>query len=201
VTLARCLAEQRKCLEYLRGGDGDWGCAVKITRFRDIPLFTEAGSWECDFDLHRGLRWIDQQVEECGLDLFPDFQRLHVWTEEQQVAWLEFFLRGGKTGRVFYFNHPGWMTTFEGDMVLVDGKQRIQAIRRFINNEIRVFGSLFSEYTDSPRLIVITLKMNVNNLKTRADVLRWYIEMNAGGTPHTEEEIEKAMRLLDLEAQ
>lgn len=35
-----------------------------------------------------------------------------------------------------------------------------------------------------------TIKVNVNDLKTEKEVLQWYVDMNAGGTPHTKEEIE-----------
>ena len=32
-----------------------------------------------------------------GLQFNPDFQRGHVWTEGQQIAFMEFLLKGGKT--------------------------------------------------------------------------------------------------------
>ena len=175
---------------------------MKYTRFQDIPQLTRAGSWECDFDLENAWKQIQKwQADDDGggaLDLNPDFQRAHVWTEAQQIAWLEFFLRGGKTGRVLYFNHEGWGRGYQGSFVVVDGKQRIEAIRRFIENEIPVFGSYFSEFTDRLRLVQ-TVKINVNDLKTRANVLQWYIEFNAGGTPHTDAEIERVRDLLEKE--
>lgn len=172
---------------------------VKITRFEDVPQFTRSGSWECDYTLPRVLRFVEQAQEEEGLNLDPDFQRAHVWTEKQQIAWLEFFLRGGKTGRVLYFNNPNWIgTKVRGkyEFVIVDGKQRLQAITRFLKDEIRIFGSLYSEYTDKPQP---TMKINVNDLKTRAEVLQWYIEFNSGGVVHSEEEIERVRKLLEKE--
>ena len=75
----------------------------KITKFSDIPQFTRAGSWECNFDIEGIARWIEQEQRE-GLQLNPKFQRGHVWTEEQQIAFLEYFFRGGKSGLVVYFN-------------------------------------------------------------------------------------------------
>jgi hypothetical protein len=170
-----------------------------VTRFRDIPRFTRDGSWECDFELDRMLEFIAEDVATLGLQLDPDFQRAHVWTEAQQIAWLEFFFRGGKTGRVIYLNHPGWQNSYKGEYVCVDGKQRIEAARRFLNNEITVFGSLRKEFSDG-MLGTPTMKINVNTLKTRAEVLQWYIEMNAGGTPHTEIEIKRVKALLAKEA-
>ena len=45
----------------------------------------------------------------------------------------------------------------------------------------------------------VDLLFNVNNLKTKAEVLVWYIEFNTGGTVHTEEEINKVKMLLENE--
>ena len=176
---------------------------MKYTKFDDIPQFTQPGSWECDYDLSSLVTFIDELVQGKGarqkLDLNPDFQRGHVWNEAQQIAWIEFFLRGGKTGRVIYLNNPGWQRNYEGEFVLVDGKQRLEAARRFLNNEIPAFGSLFKEYTDKMRLVGATMRLNVNTLQTRREVLKWYIDMNAGGTPHSNDEIRKVQELLEKE--
>ena len=63
-------------------------------------------------------------------------------------------------------------------------------------DEIKVFGSLYCEFQDSPRIIEDTLRVNINDLKTRDEVLQWYIDINAGGTPHTKEEIERVRAML-----
>ncbi len=176
----------------------------KITRFQDIPQFTQAGSWECDFPLTHVFKFIDEQVETNGLDLDPDFQRGHVWTKSQQRAWLEFFLQGGKTARVIYLNDPNWQKassrkTGYSEVVIVDGKQRLEAIRCFVNNEVKVFGSYFNEFTDNIRLSNNTIKININDLQSRKDVLQWYLDFNSGGVVHSEEEIEKVKKLLKAE--
>lgn len=75
------------------------------------------------------------------MQLNPDFQRGHVWIENQQIKYIEYILRGGKTARVIY----------------------------------------------------------LNNLKTRKEVLQWYLEFNSYGTIHTEEEINKVKKLLEME--
>lgn len=174
----------------------------KITRFKDIPKFVSDGNWQCDFTLDDALEWVDKEVKESGLVLNPEFQRGHVWTEEQQIKWVEYFLRGGKSGTVIYLNNPFWRgcakpkSNAYTDYVCVDGLQRLTAARRFVNNEIRVFGSYFREYEDKMRVGGNTLKINVNDLKTEKEVLQWYIDINAGGTPHTKEEIDKVRLLL-----
>lgn len=69
----------------------------KITRFDDIPPSTRSGQWECDFGLDRVVACVEEQQAEAGLNLDPDFQRGHVWTARQQVKFIEFLLRGGRT--------------------------------------------------------------------------------------------------------
>jgi hypothetical protein len=161
---------------------------------------TRGGPWECDYDLRGVLRFVDEQIEELGLDLDPDFQRGHIWTEKQQALWLQHHLRGGKSGRVIYFNFPGWSSSYKGDFVLVDGRQRLEAIRAFLENEIKVFNAYYNEYTDHVFLRGMnTMRLNINNLPTRAAVLQWYVEMNAGGTPHSDKEIARVLALYDDE--
>ena len=65
----------------------------KITRFRDIPQFTREGNYQVDMDIRRIPEWIVNEQKEMNLQLNPKFQRGHVWTEDQQIAWLEFFLK------------------------------------------------------------------------------------------------------------
>lgn len=144
---------------------------------------------------------IDTWIEEEGLQLNPDFQRGHVWTQEQQIKFLEFVLRGGKTGRTLYFNNPHWHIcrpkTGYSDFVCVDGLQRITAIQRFMHDEIRVFGLLYSEFEGETDLIRHGMEVNVNDLKTKREVLEWYIQMNAGGTPHSLDELQRVQKLME----
>lgn len=173
----------------------------QIKKFSDIPQLTSEGNYCVDFPIHRFGKYIEDEIKTMGLQLNPDFQRGHVWTEEQQVAWIEYFLRGGKSGTTLYFNHPNWMCSSKykvqyNDYVCVDGLQRITAIQRFLNNEIPAFGTLYKDFEDEPRLVGNTIHVNVNNLKTKKEVLTWYVEMNSGGTPHSDEEINRINKMI-----
>lgn len=167
-----------------------------MARFKDIPQFIQAGSYCVDMPLKMIPGKIKEWEDDLGLQLNPDFQRGHVWTEEQQIAFMEFILRGGESGRIVYFNHPGWMGSFEGEFVCVDGLQRLTAICRFFNNEIPAFGHYFGEFEDKLNSLAC-MKFNVNRLQTRKEVLQWYLEMNTGGTPHSKEEIERVRNMME----
>lgn len=99
----------------------------KITKFADIPQFTRDGNYHVNMDIRRIPKWIEGEQKEMNLQLNPTFQRGHVWTEEQQIAWLEFFLKGGKSGNIVYFNCPSWHHEVKSgeydDYVCVDGLQ------------------------------------------------------------------------------
>lgn len=55
---------------------------MKYTKFSDIPQFTRDGNYQCDVNISRVPRWIKDMEEDMNLQLNPDFQRGHVWTEE-----------------------------------------------------------------------------------------------------------------------
>jgi uncharacterized protein with ParB-like and HNH nuclease domain len=104
-------------------------------------------------------------------ELNPDFQRGYVWTEQQQINYLEWIFRGGLSGRDIYFNHPKWMGSFKADMVCMDGLQRLTACIKFLNNEVPIFDTYFADFEDKihhePNLI-----FHVFNLPTRKDILK-----------------------------
>jgi hypothetical protein len=164
--------------------------------FNDIPQFPHA-HYEIDVFWTYLEEHIQHQTEErvAPLDLEPDFQRAHVWTEAQQVAYVEYALRGGEVGRNLTFNCPGWGRDYRGPYTIVDGKQRLEAVRKFLRNDLRVFGHRYKEFTGKLRTLSHTFKWRVCSLKTRDEVLDLYLGINAGGTPHTAEEITRVQNL------
>lgn len=166
--------------------------------YNEIKKLTSRGRYCVDVDLGELAEKIDRFLNEYDLELCPDFQRGHVWTQEQQAKYCEFMLRGGHTNNEFLFNHPGWMGSFKGDFVLVDGLQRLTALRAMLEDKLPVFGVAFSSIEENWRFMgSVAFKININNLKTRKEVLTWYLELNSNGTPHSSEEINKVQRLLE----
>lgn len=172
-------------------------------KIQNIPRYTEAGQYQ----MTAHLDYIPKWLADNDYDMDPAFQRGHVWTRDQQIAFVEFILRGGTSGRVIYWNNPFWQargTPVTPDMpdtlLLVDGKQRLSAVLAFLNNDIPAFGHYWSAYSDpADRRFAVArgaLTFNVNNLSRYEQVLQWYLDLNAGGTPHTEDEIETVRRML-----
>lgn len=177
-----------------------------MPRFEDIPQFTRNAPYGVDIAWDYLARHYMREVIDFGLDVNPDFQRDYVWTPEQKIRYVEFILQGGMTGKDLYLNCPGHKFGrigpdygVEGYYVLVDGKQRLDAVLGFMNNEFPIFGNNFRrDYGDNPHILTARFRWNVNDLLTREEVLQWYIDLNAGGTVHRPEEIER-VRILKKE--
>ncbi|MPQ69431.1 DUF262 domain-containing protein [Pseudomonas sp. MWU12-2323] len=167
------------------------------------PLRT--AKWQADY------RWssIEQNLaglgnDYGGLELIPDFQRGHVWTVEQQVHFIENCLRGvvASSGYLIQFNCTSWSDDDSGTdlppgLQCVDGLQRYTAITQFVKGEVLPFGlsagDLAGTLFDPKRF---HMKVAIHDFTKRADLLEHYLSINAGGTPHSAEEISRVRDLL-----
>lgn len=166
-------------------------------RFKDIKTFPM-----CHYRVDVSWNYLEEHIRlqvDAGLNLEPDFQRAHIWTEEKQINYIEYCLKGGVSGRELYFNCPKWRYGGRKNYVIVDGKQRLQAARLFMENKIPAFGHLLSEYKDKPDMLMTRFSWNVASLETRKEVLQWYIDFNSGGVIHSREELERVKKLLENE--
>lgn len=163
--------------------------------FRDIPQFTKQPDYSVTVPWDMLDETLARYNDNGKLVMDPAFQRAHVWTVQQQSRYVEYILRGGKSSRDVYFNQADWMRGFRAPMYLVDGKQRIQAVRQFLANELTVFGLFFSEFTGRMGYEP-NFTFHVNDLRTLPQILQWYLDLNFGGTPHTLAEREKVEKLL-----
>lgn len=166
-------------------------------KYSDIPQFPTS-HYRIDVPLSSVKAQLDRYVEGYGLDLDPDFQRGHVWTPEQQTSYMEYMLRGGEGGREILFNHPGWMGSYKGDFVIIDGKQRLTAALGFLNDTVPVYGRRCSEIEGRIPWSA-SFSFRVFKMQTREEILQYYLDLNAGGTPHAAEEIERVRALLHAE--
>lgn len=168
-------------------------------KFSDIPQFPKA-CYDVRVPWANIERHLKSEIDEINLNLDPDYQRCHVWTEEQQIAYVEYRLMGGETGTVLTLNCHDWMRGFKGPYELVDGKQRLEAARKFVSGDLKVFGCSLREFEDEMQFMGTFenayFNWKVMSLPTREEVLKLYVDMNAGGTPHTEEEINRVRKML-----
>ena len=152
-------------------------------------------------------------TEMYGLNLIPDFQRGHVWTETHQIRFIEALLQGtvGDNGRLITFNCGDFSPNNRSsetvkDMVCVDGLQRLTSVRRWLNNEFRIFhdrvdGGVDKGFFDRTRLsfksMTNGLRFQILGLDKKEDVLKYYLEFNDGGVVHSDAEISRVKKMLE----
>ena len=169
---------------------------IDVMDFRTIPQFPQT-AYRVDIPLSGVERNLDLFGADQPLVLCPDFQRGHVWTRHQQEEYVWYLLQGGEGSREIYWNSPKWENGFStGPITLVDGLQRLTAVRNFISGELRAHGFVIGDFP-AGWFNTNCMSWRFFALRTKIEVLDWYLTLNAGGTPHTPEEIERVRKLKD----
>jgi len=165
-----------------------------VPSFQDIPQFPRA-RFEIDVEWRELERVLAGWRTMYIVDLEPDFQRGHVWTEEQQVKYVEYRLRGGETGDLILWASTDWEET-PPHVDLLDGLQRLTAVRRFLRDEIPVFGHHRSAWTGTLRLYH-NFRFRIVETAARAELLALYLTLNDGGSVHTSEELARVRAMIN----
>jgi len=175
-------------------------------QLNDIIKPLRTARWSSDYrwdSLERSLAKLGQDYG--GLELVPDFQRGHVWTPAQQAHYIENCLRGvvPVSGLLIQFNSPSWNDIDEVETDLppglqcVDGLQRYTAITEFVKGNVKPFGLTAEQLMGTPFSVKkFYVKIAVHDFTSREQLLTQYLDLNAGGTPHSAEEIERVRGLL-----
>lgn len=146
----------------------------------------------------------ENQKKFCGFYL-PPFQRPEVWTTEQKIKLIESIFCEISIGSFIFVSS---MNAPEVDGWLIDGQQRLTAIRDFIQGEFSVFDNRLSfdnmnevklsfngDYRlNAPKEARFVWKRTFINCKRIEDVSdpvilkEIYDRFNYGGTPHIKKE-------------
>lgn len=172
--------------------------SVNHTEFFRRVRFVSQETLVLEFLLQR----LDGRPETLNLD--PDYQRDHVWTDGQAMKFVGHLIEGGATPLIIV-NRSG---TFSFPDEVVDGKQRITACARWLRGEIP------AELTDGREVFIHDLDEESRRYvcgmtgatqtigyvqMNREQVLRLYLRLNRGGTVHTDAEIDRVRTMLNEE--
>ncbi|WP_076864050.1 DUF262 domain-containing protein [Bradyrhizobium mercantei] len=86
--------------------------------------------WEPD------LKTVVERIESGDIDLQPDFQRQEIWSPAKKRRLIDTVLRGWSIPPVFL------VVTKDGRMEVLDGQQRLAALRDFVRNDFSIDGSI-----------------------------------------------------------
>lgn len=126
--------------------------------------------------------------------VLPPWQRPEVWSENQKVRFIESVFLGLGCG---YYVTNGMEWDEQGRNLpmagwLIDGQQRITAIRDFVAGELTVFGDV--TYPTMTRLEKLRFqrekfqRFELEYVDDETLLRELYDRLNFGGTPHTEDQ-------------
>jgi hypothetical protein len=173
---------------------------MELIRIDDLadPAWT-ASTHGLDYDIGT----LEKGLKTWNIDVDPEYQRDHVWTDEQRSAFLGYWLQGGTIPTLWVWEPPSTKEdTGEARPELIDGKQRLTALLKWWHNEIaaNVDGRMiFADQTNRRFRAKFAIHVTFVRLASRADVLRFYLRLNGGGTPHSANELQRVRMLLDKE--
>lgn len=176
----------------------------RLTKLID-PVPFQLSHYVIDVDISRLERTFTGYDYEYGFEYCPDFQRGHVWTREQQISYMEAFVRNtlGQSQRTIVLNCPLFGRNLKDPigmsdkMVIVDGLQRATAIISYMKGEFTIFGGLKASDFDISAFSLRskTVKVQVLNYHKKTDLLKYYILINSGGVVHSESEINRVKEM------
>ncbi len=143
------------------------------------------------------------------MDLNADYQRDYVWTREQQQCLLESIFHRVPLGGISVVINPKSSDNF---MEIVDGKQRLTTILKFVNNEFPYIKDNGDElhYKEMDvvdqrkfrNIILPTDELKEHGMRkpSRLQILKYFYRVNFGGTPQAESHRLKVEDMIKSEA-
>jgi len=132
-----------------------------------------------------------------GVDFDIDYQRDHVWTLADKVALIESIFNNIDIGK-FVFVQRNYGT--EGCLYeIIDGKQRLTALREFYEDRFQYKGFYFSELSqfDKNKFDDHPIAYGYLENPDKKAILETFIKMNTCGKPMAIKHLDKVKKLLN----
>lgn len=167
---------------------------------------------KCLYTAHSQIKGFAERMNRLSSDygnpieMNPDFQRGHVWTLTQKQDFVRNVLRGAipESGFVIQFNCPNWENfDYVGDLPrglqCVDGLQRVTALTEFCDSKFSVDGLFEQDLQGSSFAITrgqFYFIVQVYAFENKRELLGHYLAINGGGTPHSEDELDRVRQMM-----
>lgn len=132
-----------------------------------------------------------------GVDFDPPYQRGIAWTLEQKRMLIQSIFNKVDIGK-FTFNKSRNKPFLSPWFEIVDGKQRLMALRDFYEDRFDYEGVRFSELCPADRYAFESHNVSIGDLDnaTEEQVLRLFVKLNTCGTPMDPSHIEKVRKMI-----
>lgn len=140
--------------------------------------------------LSYGIRDLEPGEERLLGFIVPTWQRPSIWSEKQNIRFIESIWVEASIGSYIVnvdVSNAGDKAELDG--ILVDGRQRLTAIDKYMRNQFRVFGAFHSELSD-PQKRAFMMRQFARcevSFDTLEELKEVYERLAYGGIPHQAE--------------
>jgi hypothetical protein len=134
-----------------------------------------------------------------GLIDSPEYQRDYVWTLADKQRLIKSIFDRADIGKFVFMQYP----CPENRLEVIDGKQRLNAIREFVEGRFAYEGKTWFQLSVRDKYSFFDIMVQVCQLEAdrvkKSDVLWLFLSINAGGVPQTEEHVARVRALYEKE--
>ena len=159
----------------------------QLNRFRSMHHKMQLSFWKL-------------QIKEDEINYNAWYQRDYVWTEKEQVEFIQNLIMGLPVGEISVVLDT---TCKEGTKYIevVDGKQRLITLKKYLNDEVVVWGKVYSDLSPADKRFLSNMILPYTDLSAQSekDKLEYFYRVNFSGVPQSEEHkqfIKKQLKLI-----
>jgi len=195
-------AEGQK-LEVSKGYKSWLDLRKKITKeeHSKIPVFTEEDNIRLNY-YQTGMTHFWSVLYYFGVNMNPDYQRDLVWELKDKVKLIDSIFHNVDIGK-FVFRSLEYKESYEKNekgytYEIIDGKQRLTAIKEFYEDRFKYKGRTFSELNLRDKAHFDTYSISCAEVKGATDqqIYKLFVRLNTGGKAVSEEQINKVKNLI-----
>lgn len=146
-----------------------------------------------------GIHSIISNIYFFGIDMNPEYQRDYVWTKEDQENLIDSIFQNIDIGKFVFVRLPfkSNSPTYE----ILDGKQRIKAIKDFYEDRLLYKGFKFSELSKKDRGFFDNYHVSVCEVAdcSQKQKLRIFYHINISGKVMGKKHLEKIKKMIESE--
>jgi len=131
-----------------------------------------------------------------GVDFDVEYQREHVWKFDNKVALIDSIFNNIDIGKFVFVQRP---MSFDGILYeIIDGKQRLSAIREFYEDRFKYRGFYFSELSRRDQNHFENFSISYGYLENpdKGAIFETFIKLNTCGKPMDKKHIDHVKNLL-----
>lgn len=143
-----------------------------------------------------GLDSLLHMIYHAGIDFDVDYQRDHVWTLDDKVALIDSIFNHIEIGKFVFAQRD--FARLDKIYEVIDGKQRLTAIKEFYEDRFQYKGFYFSQlsFNDRHKFRSHGITYGILENPSRKATFETFIKMNTTGRPMANEDVEKVKQML-----